>query len=146
MMASIASAVTAVAAIQSDQQLLGLPVELLLHIARFLRTRDGLMYAATSRRLRDTTASFVYELYIQHEHLDNAPLWHAVRHTGMLDLAKRFLDAGADPNQPPHSSRHQGSRLSPYAHPRMRATHSSSEPSGMKTSRWSGFSLNTAPR
>ncbi|KAH7041432.1 ankyrin repeat-containing domain protein [Microdochium trichocladiopsis] len=94
---------------QRHRRLPVLPAEILVHVARHLDTADALALAATNRRLHATLTGFVYARHIRYSTFSSAPLWHAVLSRdgdGLLELARRVLDAGADPNEPPPRRRH----------------------------------------
>lgn len=80
--------------------LLSLPAELLLHVSTFLSTVDELAYAATNRYLRSTVIDALYARHMRFAKNRTAPLWHAVKNLGMLELARRVLTTGIDPEEP----------------------------------------------
>ncbi|KXJ86082.1 hypothetical protein Micbo1qcDRAFT_168883, partial [Microdochium bolleyi] len=70
-----------------------LPSELLIHVARFLDTRDAMNICTSSRRLYTTLHDFVVSRHVRHMPYGGRPLWWAVE-LGCLSLARKALRAG----------------------------------------------------
>ncbi|KAJ1323354.1 ankyrin repeat domain-containing protein 50 [Microdochium nivale] len=75
-----------------------LPPELFIFLVRFLDTRDALALCATARSLHSTLHDLVFTRHVRHMPCGSSPLWWAVQH-GELGLARKALQAGADPNE-----------------------------------------------